>query len=103
YWSWPAQRPVAVHVARDVRDAKPGPQRYSIRGAGTYTVDLGSAGRYQNLIDIVLKWHRIGFVIQGSAIDGDVAYSPEQFLEVESRLDEPEIIPWPMNSIAIGS
>jgi hypothetical protein len=103
YWSWPAQRPVSVHRAMDVHDGKLGPQRYSIRGAGTYTLDLGGAGRYQQLIDAVLNWHRIGIVIQGSAIDGDVKYSPDFYLEVASLLDEPEVADWPMNSIAIGT
>src|SRR5262249_55930820 len=102
YWSWPAQRPVQVHVAADVHDGKLGPQRYSVRGMGTYTTDLGDARRYQQLIDSVLNFHRIGFVIQGSVIDGGT-YSPDQYLEVESLLDVPEITPWPMNSTAIGS
>ncbi|EKU24839.1 LodA/GoxA family CTQ-dependent oxidase [Xanthomonas graminis] len=103
YWSWPAQRPVAVHVAADVRDGALGAQRYSIRGAGTASDDLGNAGRYQNLIDIVLNWQRIGFVIQGSAIAGDIRYSPDMYLEVASQLDEPEIAPWPMNSNSASS
>ena len=98
YWSWPAQRPVQVHRAEDVHDGKLGPQYYSVRGAGTEADDLTNAGRYQALIDIVLNWHRIGFVIQGSAIDGDIPYSADQYLEVLSQLDVPEITPWPMNS-----
>lgn len=103
YWSWPAQRPVAVHAAADVVAGKLGPQRYSIRGKGTATDDLGNAGRYQELIDIVLNWHRIGFIVQGCAITGSTPFSPEQYLEVESRLDETEIRPWPMNATVIGS
>jgi hypothetical protein len=103
YWSWPSQRPVAVHAAKDVRNSKLGPQRYSIRGAGTYTTDLGEAGRYQELLDMVLNWQDIGFVIQGSAIEGEEKYSPDQYLEVESQLDATEIPPWPMNSTAIGT
>lgn len=98
YWSWPAQRPVQVHRAQDVNDGRLGPQHYSVRGAGTEADDPTNAGRYQALIDVVLNWHRIGFVVQGSAIDGDVAYSPEYYLEVLSQLDVPEITPWPMNS-----
>lgn len=103
YWAWPAQRPVDVHVARDVRNGRLGPQRYSIRGPGTYSDDPSQAGRYADLIDIVLNWHRIGFVMQGSAIAGDVVFSPEQFLEVQSLLDEPVITPWPMYSKALDS
>ncbi len=103
YWSWPAQRPVQIHAAKDVCDGELGPLLYSVRGAGTYSDDPGLSGRYQDLINMVLNWYKIGVVIQGSAIEGDVAYSPEQYLEVESQLDEPEITPWPMNSIAIGT
>jgi hypothetical protein len=103
YWAWPAQRPVAVHVARDVRDGRLGPQRYSVRGPGTYSDDPSQAGRYAELIDIVLHWHQIGFVMQGSAIAGDVAFSADQFLEVESLLDEPAITPWPMYSKNLDS
>ena len=104
YWAWPAQRPVNVHVAREVRDGRLGPQRYSVRGPGTYSDDPSQAGRYADLIDIVLNWHRIGTVIQGSAIDGtEVSFSPEQYLEVESQLDEPLITPWPMYSKNLDS
>lgn len=103
YWAWPAQRPVNVHVAREVRDGRLGPQRYSVRGPGTYSEDPSQAGRYAVLIDIVLNWHRIGFVIQGSAIAGEVSFSPEQYLEVESQLDEPWITPWPMYSKNLDS
>jgi hypothetical protein len=103
YWAWPAQRPVTVHVARESRGAQLGPLRYSVRGPGTYSDDPSQAGRYAEQLDIVLNWHRIGFVLQGSTIDGDVAYPADQYLEVESRLDEPEIAPWPMYSKELGS
>lgn len=98
YWAWPAQRPVQIHRAEDVRNGQLGAQKYSVRGKGTHSDDLGTAGRFQELIDIVLHWHRIGTVIQGSAIAGAVAHSPHQYLEVQSQLDEVEIQPWPMNS-----
>lgn len=103
YWSWPAQRPFAVYVAQDVVDGKLGEQRYSIRGPGATSKDLGTTGRYQNLEDMVLNWHHIGIVVQGSAIAGDGTFSKDQFLEVEGQLDEPEVVPWPMNSIALGT
>lgn len=103
YWSWPAQRPVQVHVADQSRGDELGPLRYSVRGKGTWSDDVGEQGRFQELINSVLYWDRIGFVIQGTAIDGDRRYPADQFLEVESRLDEPEITPWPMNSTAIGT
>jgi hypothetical protein len=98
YWSWPAQRPVQIHRAQDVHDGALGSQRYSVRGAGTEADDLNDVGRYQALLDSILNWHRIGFVVQGSVIDGDIDFSADQYLEVLSRLDVEEITPWPMNS-----
>jgi L-Lysine epsilon oxidase N-terminal/L-lysine epsilon oxidase C-terminal domain len=102
YWAWPAQRPSHIHRAKDVHNGALGPSRYSFRGKGTYSEDLGGAGRYQDYIDMLLNWHKVGTVIQGSAIAADAAYSPTQFLEVESQLDEVEIQPWPMNSDKTG-
>ena len=87
-----------VHPAAEVVDGRLGPWRYSVRGKGTEADDLSAAGRYQEMLDSILNWHRIGFVIQGSAIDGDRPYSPDQYLEVASELDAPEIQPWPMNT-----
>jgi hypothetical protein len=101
YWAWPAQRPSHVRRAQDVENGQLGRWRYSFRGKGTQSDDLGTAGRYQDYIDMLLNWHKVGTVIQGSAIAADSAYSPTQFLEVEGRLDEAaeiEIQPWPMNS-----
>ena len=103
YWSWPAQRPVAVHVAKQTHDGRLGAQRYSVRGKGTASDDPGQQGRFQELIDSVLHWDGIGFVIQGSAIDGDTSYSPNQFLEVGSQLDELEVHPWPTNATELGT
>lgn len=103
YWAWPAQRPVTVHVARDTRDGQLGPQRYSVRGPGTYSADPSQAGRFEQQIDIVLNWHKIGFVVQGSVIADGRGFDPSQFLEVESRLDEPVITPWPMYSKNLDS
>jgi hypothetical protein len=107
YWAWPAQRPMQIHRAEDVRNGELGPLRYSVRGNGTFSTDLGMVGRYHydEAINFILNWHRIGTVIQGSAISGDTRYSPLQYLEVASQLDEiggppdqVEIKPWPMNS-----
>jgi L-Lysine epsilon oxidase N-terminal/L-lysine epsilon oxidase C-terminal domain len=107
YWAWPAQRPMQIHRAEDVRNGELGPLRYSVRGNGTLSTDLGTAGRYHydEMITFILNWHRIGTVIQGSAIAGDISYSPLQYLEVASQLDDigsppdpVEIKPWPMNS-----
>ena len=105
YWAWPAQRPVTVHTAREVRSGRLGPFRYSVRGPGTgaYSDDPSQAGRFEEQIDIVLKWQDIGFVMQGTAIVDDETYAATQFLEVESRLDEPVITPWPMYSKELNS
>lgn len=99
YWSWPAQRPVSVYVAADVPDGKTlAAQRYSVRGNGTQTDDQSSAGRYQDRIDMVENWSRIGVVLQGSAIDNPSgqAYSPDLYLEVGSQLDELNADAWPI-------
>ena len=95
YWSWPAQRPVAVHVAKDVTGGgKVLPeQRFSIRGPGTKTEPMGGkppkfgpanpseVGRYQQQVEadgkptgpgimrILDHWMEIGTVIQGTNID----------------------------------
>lgn len=99
FWSWPAQRPVAVHLAADVRDGKLGAQRYSVRGTGTLSPDPSAQGRYQQRLDVIENWPAIGVVIQGTAIAGEVRYSKDQFLEVESLLDEPPVPPWPQNTL----
>jgi hypothetical protein len=98
YWSWPAQRPVDVYRAADVRDGQLGPQRYSVRGAGTYTTDLAEAGRYQELIQMVFNWHRIGVIMDSAAIESYSGLPPGTYLEVQSQLDEREVAPWPMNA-----
>lgn len=102
YWAWPAQRPMQVHRAEDVRNGELGPLHYAVRGKGTTSTDLGMAGRYryEEMINFILDWHKMGTVIQGSAIAGNTAYSPLQYLEVESQLEveNSEIKPWPMNS-----
>ena len=81
YWSWPAQRPFAVYLAGDVVDDKLGAQRYSVRGAGATATDLGLTGRYQDLLNMVLNWNRIGVILQGSAIEDGRTYRAEYFLE----------------------
>lgn len=102
YWSWPAQRPVAVYPASEVIGGKLGKQRYSVRGAGTESDNPANQGRYQNRLDMIKNWQRIGTVLQGSAIEENEAdYSPEQYLEVASQLKETAdfvVTPWPMNA-----
>ena len=103
YWSWPAQRPVSVYLATDVAadGVTLGAQRYSVRGNGTQTDDQANAGRYQDRIKMVKNWSSIGVVMQGNAIDIELApgvspYSPEVYLEVGSQLDELNAEPWPI-------
>jgi hypothetical protein len=87
YWSWPAQRPVAVYPAKLNPSVPPTSQLWSVRGSGTASPYPQNWGRYQNRIDIVLNWSRIGVVLQGNAIDGG-NFSADVYLEVESLLDD---------------
>jgi hypothetical protein len=105
YWSWPAQRPVAVYVAKDVTDNKLPAQRFSVRGDGTKTDPFNPAwvGRYQQRIDMIEHWHKIGIVVQGSAIDKSDGgpFRANYYLEVQSKLDNggDPVVPWP-NTVA---
>ena len=106
YWSWPAQRPVAVYAAKDVRrDGTLGPQRFSVRGPGTYSKVEQTVGIFQDYTDMVLSWHRIGMLVQGSAIapspTGPTAFIPAQYLEVGSQLADAGgnvVKPWPIHN-----
>nr|WP_298115420.1 LodA/GoxA family CTQ-dependent oxidase [uncultured Pseudomonas sp.] len=101
YWSWPAQRPVAVYAAKDVNDNKLPAQRFSVRGDGTKTDPFNPAqvGRYQQRIDMIEHWHKIGIVVQGSAIDKSDGgpFNAAYYLEVQSKLDDggDPVVPWP--------
>ena len=80
-------------------EGKPGPQRYSVRGTGTDSTNPANQGRYQDIEHILPNWHKIGFVIQDTAIVGG-RRNPDQFLEVQSELPgepDPVVAPWPMN------
>lgn len=102
YWSWPAQRPVAVYAAKDVQNNQLAPQRFSVRGEGTKTTDPAQVGRYQQRINMLKNWQRIGFVLQGSAIDSG-KYDQDYYLEVESQLDDSgnQVEPFP-NTVPAG-
>jgi len=100
YASWPAQRPVAVYTYDDVKangGVLPRP-RFSVRGTGAASPDAPNVGRYQNRIDFLLNWSRIGVVLQGPAIvgyptadtDEPQKYSRNFFLEVESQFEHDE-------------
>ncbi len=103
YWAWPAQRPVAVYAALDVREGELGEQRWSIRGPGTDTDDPDRYSRFQNPMQMITDWHRIGTVIQATAIDEGGPYEPDTYLEVQSLLDVPgaptqPVLPWKLNA-----
>ncbi len=98
YWSWPAQRPVAVYLASDVINAKELPeQRWSVRGAGAESTVPNDQGRFAPMTPIVRHWQDIGIVIQATAIDDKKDYNPESYLEVSSLLGDGTlpVTPWP--------
>jgi hypothetical protein len=99
FWSWPAQRPVAVNLAADVRwigekrkeDLKPGEemrlhpvlgtQRWSLRGFGTDSPNAERWGRYQERVDILDNWHRVGAILQSTRIDDPALKKPPEGVE----------------------
>ena len=113
FWSWPAQRPVAVYVAAQVK-ANGGNlttptgdqlQQWSVRGEFTSTIETSATpaspgqnwGRYQNvtsqipdsgIVNMVKNWHEIGVIIQGTAIDAADGgpFPADQYLEVQGKL-----------------
>jgi hypothetical protein len=87
FWSWPAQRPVAVYPAKLNPSAPPTRQLWSVRGNGTASPYPQNWGRYQDRINMVLNWPRIGVILQGIAIDGGT-FGADVYLEVESLLDD---------------
>ncbi len=110
YWSWPAQRPVAVYPAslcRRLSDGwEPGPQLFSVRGDeghGTKTDYPQQQGRYQCYFDFVENWPKVGFVIQGLQVPapGGGTYGKDLMVEVESRFpdDTDPVPPWPTSTL----
>lgn len=102
YWSWPAQRPVAVYTADDARLGRLDRQRYSVRGPGTASPDPANQGRFQRYIDFVHHWPKVGTVLQATQID-DVEghFHDDWYLEVQSLLgdEHSELEPWPINGL----
>jgi hypothetical protein len=112
YSSWPAQRPVAVYTYDDLvangGETLPTP-RFSVRGNGT-RADIASAataaddkarinrpamnvGRYQDRAQFLLNWHKIGVVMQSTAIVQATvgkSISENYYLEVASQFDTDE-------------
>lgn len=114
YWSWPAQRPVAVNVATDTRPAHdseseqlPG-QRWSLRGPGTTSQDYSKTGRFQDREDVIPNWWRIGTILQRTQIEGLANQDAidklpaDTFLEVASLFEDdgaPFVRQWPTNAL----
>jgi len=107
FWSWPAQRPVAVYVASDVKNSQLPKQRFSVRGPGTKTSvppggqppawgpeNPAEVGRYQQpatpndpgTIRVLDNWMKIGTVIQATNIRNNAGLDPASYLEVQSQL-----------------
>ncbi|QAU45676.1 LodA/GoxA family CTQ-dependent oxidase [Bradyrhizobium guangzhouense] len=128
FWSWPAQRPVAVYDAsqvnwgpRDLDDStnvfQLGPQLWSLRGWGTDAADAENWGRYQERKDMLYNWHRIGTVLQSPAIDPPLTHTEsgstvvttapdDWYLEVESQLRDTgltPVVPFPNYATEIPS
>lgn len=113
FWSWPAQRPVAVYTYEDLvaNNGQLPKQRFSVRGKGTVAESLPdtvgafkaqNVGRFQKSEDMLTNWHRIGIIIQGPAIDGyDPSFNPDFYLEVGGfEVDDANpVIAWP-NTVA---
>ncbi|MBL4688879.1 MAG: LodA/GoxA family CTQ-dependent oxidase, partial [Nannocystaceae bacterium] len=68
YWSWPSQRPDAVYVAEEVVNNVLPKQKWSIRGPGTYAINPASAATFQDPLQSVKDWHKIGIIIQGTNV-----------------------------------
>ncbi|GHC57770.1 LodA/GoxA family CTQ-dependent oxidase [Ulvibacter litoralis] len=121
FWSWPAQRPVAVYTFDDLvsntdRGELP-EQRYSVRGKGTaatekmhsvgcekeeknqFEMKAMNVGRYQNRRNFLTEWVKVGTIIQGPAIKNYPSdFSKDYYLEVESKFDIDEsnqVVFWP--------
>ena len=118
YWSWPAQRPVAVYTYEDLVCSETNTldlQRFSVRGEGTNVyydakapapdhikvqktgTASGRVGRYQEYKDFLGNWQNVGTIIQGSSIQQTTEekaknISPEllkeSFLEVQSKFEK---------------
>ncbi len=102
YWSWPSQRPDAVYPATQVVGRVLPDQVWSIRGPGTLTTDPKTTATFQDPLDSVRNWDRIGIVLQGTVITGDT-YPADFYLEAHSRLptagQSVNVVPdWPFNA-----
>jgi len=115
YWSWPSERPVAVYTFDDLRNSGQEffgsnglptiPQRFSVRGEGTgvknsefqhtdpnasYLDAMMKVGRYQDRVNILTNWHKIGIIMQAPAIKGYEGDQKDIYLEAGSQFEEDE-------------
>lgn len=119
YWSWPAQRPVAVYTFKDLmantNKGQLPEQRFSVRGKGTqaqsqlmspgcpmhkpdckdktppFDSKAMNVGRYQDRRNILSNWMHIGTIIQGPAIENyPEDFDKNYYLEVASGFTEDE-------------
>jgi hypothetical protein len=108
FWSWPAQRPVAVYPAAAVA-ANQGKtvypngeqvQQWSVRGNGSSTNQSPAQnwGRFQERLNMITHWQDIGVIMQGTAIDpaDSGPADASQYLEVASLLKDG---PQPTNAV----
>lgn len=100
YWSWPAQRPVAVYPASKVsQDGQlPAKPWYSVRDPNNQDTDPRNSGRFKDRAEFLQNWSDIGTVIQGLAIDKPKGLPANYFLEVESQMpvtDADQASLWP--------
>lgn len=93
FFSWPAQRPVAVYPASHYRKGEFTSRAYSIRGPGTQFESNDTMSTFQDPLDSLVKWDNIGIVIQAH----DKGKATNIFLEHESRLTERPAIDWPFS------
>ncbi len=104
YWSWPSQRPDAVYVAEEVFNNVLPQQKWSIRGSGTYALNPASSATFQDPLQSVNDWDKIGIIIQGTNVDSETQeFSPDFYLEVQSQLTDPgdavnPVPAWPFNA-----
>lgn len=108
FWSWPAQRPVAVYpdflctYDPQSRSWTVGQQLWSVRGPGTDTPFPAQAGRFQTYPDFVENWFKVGFIIEGPQItppSGTPPYPHNIYLEVQSGFTPDYVAPWPMADV----
>lgn len=102
YWSWPAQRPFAVYTADDAKSGLLDKQRFSIRGFGTASSDPSEQGRFQEYIDFLRNWPKVGTVLQATQIDTVKGrFEEDWYLEVQSQFDDSnsDLQAWPINGL----